>query len=167
MFQRIQLDFLCRGKYNDGERVWPGLALETGDKEGVSTAAIIIALNASDSAWYIEPNIYKSIWVLGCIHVGEQYRYIQIYTVLAPQRTFRFINLALVYHSVSLRTHLYVANRTNMVGTFVPGTWETYVFTVLVRVCESMQANTVGPPAAIFFFQYEIVYGTIKVSTVQ
>lgn len=51
----------CRGKHNDGERtklraseracvrsfVRPGLALETGDKEGVSTAAIMIALSAS------------------------------------------------------------------------------------------------------------------------
>lgn len=46
-----------RGKYNDGERaelrafvrsyVRSRLALETGDKEGVSTAAIMIALSGS------------------------------------------------------------------------------------------------------------------------
>lgn len=51
-----------RGKYNDGERtelrafVRSRLALETGDKEGVSTAAIMIALSGSLTPVHAAPS---------------------------------------------------------------------------------------------------------------
>lgn len=76
--------FLCHGKYNDGERVRPGLALETSDKE--SNAAIMIAL-LSCYGCYIEltiksMRIYVCTW--GCLYTEVTKPWLGTTTCLAP-----------------------------------------------------------------------------------
>lgn len=112
-----------RGKHNDGERaklrafvrsfVRLGLVLETGDKEGVSTAAIMIALSASPTPLRRSLQPPRQCTPRVSMHMHRRHMHAKPRRRCALVAAFSRLQISYSFHSLSLTIRSIVPKRTS------------------------------------------------------